>query len=92
MTLLVLIYVYHINMNTERLMPCSNKHSFHLKNILSSNNFQVQAAKYDKLLLQVHCPAQFDLQLSLSCFLLMLLTEGLYIYFFLSFIRVVVNL
>ena len=38
MTLLVFIYVYRIDMNIERLMPCSNKHNLHLKNILSSNN------------------------------------------------------
>ena len=30
MTLLVFIYVYRINMNIERFMPCSNKHNLHL--------------------------------------------------------------
>ena len=58
-------------------MPCSNKHNLHLKNIVSSNNkskknFQVQGTKYDKLSLQVQCPVQSNLQLYLSCFLLML--------------------
>ena len=88
MTLLVFIYVYRIDMNIERLMPCSKKRNLHLKNILSSNKqvqatkyFQVQATKYYKFSLQVQCPVQSDLQLSLSCFLLMLLTESLYIYF-----------
>ena len=49
-------------------MPCSNKHNLHLKNILSSNNKSKQQStfkskqKYDKLLLQVQCPVQSDLQ------------------------------
>ena len=57
-------------MNTEQLMPCSNKHNLHLKNILSSKNkpkekkcFQVQEKKYDTLSLQVQCSGQSDLQL-----------------------------
>ena len=87
MTLLVFVYVYRIDMNIERLMPCSDKHNLHLKNILSSNNKSKQQStfkskqKYDKLSLQVQCPVQSDLKPSLSCFLLMLLTESLYIYF-----------
>ena len=84
-------------MNIERLMPCSNKHNLYLKNILSRNNKSKQQStseskqKYDKLSLQVQCPLQSDLQPSLSCFLLMLLTESLYI-IFVSFIRIVFNL
>ena len=35
---LVGLYVYHIDMNTEWLMPCSKKHNLYLKNILSSDN------------------------------------------------------
>ena len=58
-------------MNIERLMPCSNKHNLHLKNILSSKTsprkkyFQVQEKKYDTLPLQVQCPGQSDLQLTI---------------------------
>ena len=71
MTLLVFIYVYRIGMNKEQLMPCSNKHNLHLKNILSSvrkkvqgkKYFQVKQTKHAKLLLQVQCPGQSDLQL-----------------------------
>ena len=46
MTLLVFIYVYRIDMNIERLMPCSNKHNLHLKNILSSNNKSKQQSTF----------------------------------------------
>ena len=42
---------------------------------------QVQVTKYEKFSLQVECPVQSDLQLSLRYFLLMILTESLYIYF-----------
>ena len=38
MTLLVFNYIYRIDMNIERFMPCSKKHNLHFKNILSSNN------------------------------------------------------
>ena len=63
MTLLVFIYVYRIDMNIERLMPCSNKHNLHLKSPSNKVYFQIQATKYDKLLLQVQWPGQSDLQL-----------------------------
>ena len=59
MTLLVFSYVYRIDMNIEGLMPCSNKHNLHLKNILPSNKKSKQQStfkskqKYDKLSLQV---------------------------------------
>ena len=42
---------------------------------------QVQVTKYEKFSLQAECTVQSDLQLSLRCFLLMILTESLYIYF-----------
>ena len=38
MALLVFIYIHRIDMNIERLMPCSNKHKLHLQNIVSSKN------------------------------------------------------
>ena len=38
MTLSVFIYIYRIDMNINRLMPCSNKHNLHSKNVHSSNN------------------------------------------------------
>ena len=58
MTLLVFIYVYRIDVNIERLTPCSNKHNLHLKNILPSNKSKQQSTfkpkqKYGKLLLQI---------------------------------------
>ena len=37
-TLLMFIYVYTFDMNIERLMPCSDKPNWHLKNMLSSSN------------------------------------------------------
>ena len=55
MILLVFIYVYRIDMNIERLVPCSNKHNLHLRIIPSSNNKSTQQStfkskqKYDKL-------------------------------------------
>ena len=33
-TVLVFKYVYHIDINRERLISCSNRHNVHLKNIL----------------------------------------------------------
>ena len=98
MALLAFIYVYRIDMNIEQLMPCSNKHNLHLNNIVSSKNkskekstFKFNQEKnYDTLSLQVQCPGQSDVPLSLSCFLLMLLTESC-IFIFVSFIREVVN-
>ena len=86
MTLLVFIYVYRIDMNIERLMPCSNKHNLHLKNILSSNNKSKQQSTFkskQQSMTSCRCKynAQYNLQLSLSCFLLMLLTERFCIYF-----------
>ena len=67
MTLLAFIYIYRIDMNIERLMPCSKKHK-----ILSLEKSHVQ--------------------LSLSCFLLMILIDvfKVCIFIFVS-IRVVVN-
>ena len=50
-------------MNIERLMPSSNKHNLHLKSPSNKVYFQIQATKYDKLLLQVQWPGQSDLQL-----------------------------
>ena len=84
-------------MNIGQLMPCSNKYNLHLKkkDIQVAANprkkyFQVQKTKYDKLSLQVQCPGQSDLQLTI-CKLLILLTESC-IFIFVSFIGVVVNL
>ena len=70
MTLMVFIYVYRIDMNIERLMPCSKKHNLHLINIISSNSkFKQQSTFRSKQQgTQVQCPVQSDLQLSLSCF------------------------
>ena len=42
--LLVFIYVYHIDVNIERLMPRSNK--LHLKTILSSNSKSKQQSPF----------------------------------------------
>ena len=46
MTLLVFIYIYRIDVNIERLMPWSNNHNLHLKNILSSNNKSKQQSTF----------------------------------------------
>ena len=68
MILLVFIYVYRIDMNIERLVKDKQQSTFKSKQ------------KYDKLLLQVQCPVQSDLQPSVSYFLFMLFTESLHIY------------
>ena len=98
MTLLVFIYVYCIDRNIEGLMPCLNKHNLHLKNILSSNNkFKEKSTFKSKKQSMIRCRCKYNAldnltfsYLSLSCFLLMLLTEG-FIFIFVSFITVVVN-
>ena len=97
MTLLVFIYVYRIDMNIERLMPCSNKHNLHLKNILSSkNNSKEKSTFKSQKKGMTRCRCKYNAldnlifsYLSLSCFLLMLLTESC-IFIFVSFIGVVV--
>ena len=98
MTLLVFIYVYRIDMNIERLMPCSNKHNLHLKNILSSNNKSKEKSTFkSKKQSMTSCRCKYNAldnlifsYLYLGCFLLMLLTESC-IFIFVSFIKVVVN-
>ena len=46
MNLLGFIHVYRIDMNIERLVPCSSKHNLHLKNLLSSNNKSKQQSTF----------------------------------------------
>ena len=72
--MLVFIYVYRIDINIERLISCSNKQQ------QGTKYFQVQATQYDQLSLQVQWSVQSALQLSLSCLLLMPLTESFFIY------------
>ena len=94
MTLLVFIYVYRIDMNIERLMPCSNKHNLHLKNILSSKNKSKEKSTFkSKKKSMTRCRCKYNAldnlifsYLSLSRFLLRLLTESC-IFIFVSFIR-----
>ena len=85
MTLLVFIYVQGIDMNIERLsMPCSNKHNLHLKNIFSGRtNSKEKSTLKSKKKSMARCRCKYNALdnlifscLSLSCFLLMLLTEG----------------
>ena len=38
-TVMVFIYIYRININIERLIPLSNKHNLHLKNIVYFADF-----------------------------------------------------
>ena len=80
------VYVYRTDINMERRISCSNvtctwEIIFKQEQVQAIKYFQVQATKYEKLSLQVQCPVQSALQLSLSCFLLMLLTESFYIHF-----------
>ena len=80
MTLLVFIYVYHIDMNIEQLMPCSNKHNLHLKNIVSRKNKSKEKSTFkSKKKSMARCRCKYNAldnmifsYLSLSCFLLML--------------------
>ena len=66
MTLLVFIYVYRIDMNIERLMPCSNKHNLHLKNILSSNNKSKQQSTFkSKQQSMTSCRCKYNAQYNL---------------------------
>ena len=79
-------------------MPCSNKHNLHLKNILTSNNKSQEKSNFkSKKQSMASCRRKYNAlenlifsYLSLSYFLLMLLTESC-IFIFVSFIRVVVN-
>ena len=79
-------------------MPCSNKHNLHLKNILTSNNKSQEKSNFKpKKQSMTSCRRKYNAlenlifsYLSLSYFLLMLLTESC-IFIFVSFIRVVVN-
>ena len=85
MTLLVFIYVYHIDMNIEQLMPCSKKHNLHLKNILSSSNKSKKQStfKSKQQRMTISCwkyNALYNLIFSyLKLFFFKLLTESLYI-------------
>ena len=85
-TELVFIYVYYFYINIERIISCSNKlalekYTFKQQQVLTIQYFQVQATKYDKLPLKLQYLVQSALQLSLSCFLLMLFIESFYTYF-----------
>ena len=70
-------YVYRIDISIERLISCSNKHNLHLKNILQIFLSLVQTTKY---VVASKSPLQSALQVSLSCFLLMPLTESFYLF------------
>ena len=79
--MLVFNYVYRIDINIERLISCSNKQLALEKYTLQILLSLVQATKYDRLSLQVKALYnQSALQVSLSCFLLMLLTESFYLF------------
>ena len=90
MTLLVFIYVYRIDMNIERLVPCSNKHNLHLKNILSSNNKSKEKSTFrskDQSMTSCCCKyialGQSDLQLPIfKLFFVDAINWNLYIYFY----------
>ena len=95
MTLLVFIYVQHIDMNIEQLsIPCSKKHNLGLKNILSSKNKSKDKSTFkSKKKSTTRCRCKYNTldnlifsYLYLSCFLLMLLTESC-IFIFVCFTR-----
>ena len=79
-------------------MPCSNKHNLHLKKIVSSKNKSKEKSTFkSNKKSMAPCRCKYNAldnlifsYLCLSYFFLMVLTES-YIYFFVSFIRVVVN-
>ena len=52
--MVVFIYVNRIEINIELLISYSNKYNFHLKIYFGDFFSLVQAAKYDKLSLQVN--------------------------------------
>ena len=79
-TVLGFKYVYRIDINLERLISCSNKHNLHLKNILCRFCYFSPSSKVWQVVVASKCPVQSALQPSLSCFLLMLLTESFYLF------------